>query len=72
MGKNYWVEIDNFFPKGTVFAVGVKDADNRIRTGDEVVVFHGTELRGVGVAKMGAAEMVESNTGHAIKIRHYR
>ena len=71
LGRNYWVEIDDFIPKGSVFAVGVKNADERIRVGDEVVVFHGDEFRGVGVAKMNGSEMTESRHGEAVKIRHH-
>jgi len=72
LGKNYWVEIDDFTPKGSVFAVGVKGADERIRVGDEVVIFHENEVRGVGVAKMNGEEMVEVKTGEAVKVRHYK
>lgn len=72
LGKNYWVEIDDFIPKGSVFAIGIKNADERIRIGDEVVIFHDEELRGVGTAKMNAEEMVEADAGEAIKVRHYK
>ncbi|MCD6171437.1 MAG: DUF5591 domain-containing protein [Thermoplasmata archaeon] len=72
IGKNYWVEIDDFYPKGSVFAVGVKDADDRIRNGDEVVVFYEDEMRGVGTAKMNGDEMIKSEHGEAVKIRHYK
>ena len=71
LGRNYWVEIDDFIPKGSIFAIGVKDADERIRSGDEVVVFHNGELRGIGVAKMNGSEMIESRHGEAVKIRHH-
>lgn len=71
LGRHYWVEIDDFVPKGSIFAVGVTDADERIRSGDEVVVVHGNEVRGVGVARMNADEMKESTTGEAVKIRHH-
>ena len=71
LGKNYWLEIDDFIPKGSVFAAGVKNADEKIRNGDEVVVFHENELRAVGVAKMNGEEMVESEHGEAVKIRHH-
>ena len=72
IGKNYWVEIDDFYPKGSVFAVGVKNADDRIRVGDEVIVFYKDEMRGVGIAKMNGEEMTESEHGEAVKIRHYK
>ena len=72
LGKHYWVEIDDFKPRGSIFAIGIKKADERIRIGDEVVVFHDNELRGVGIAKMNGEEMIEATTGEAIKIRHYK
>ncbi len=72
LGKNYWVEIDDFIPKGSIFAIGIKNADEKIRIGDEVVIFYNDELRGVGVAKMNAEEMVEANAGEAVKVRHYK
>jgi archaeosine synthase len=72
MGRHYWVEIDDFVPKGSVFAIGVLDADRQIRAGDDVVVFHNDDLRGVGVACMNAYEMIEGSTGEAVKIRHYK
>lgn len=71
LGRNYWVEIDDFIPKGSIFAVGIKNADDRIREGDDVVVYFREELRGVGIAKMNGEEMVEVNSGEAIKIRHH-
>ncbi|MBC7080700.1 MAG: DUF5591 domain-containing protein [Thermoplasmatales archaeon] len=71
MGKNYWVEIEDFYPKGSIFACGVVDADEKIRVGDEVIVFHENEVRAVGVAKMNSEEMVESSSGEAVKVRHH-
>src|SRR5207247_10874408 len=46
----YWVEIEDFLPKGNIFAVGVVDAAPEIRPGDEVVVRHRNEVRAVGAA----------------------
>jgi archaeosine synthase len=70
-GENsYRVKIHDFEPKGSIFAVGVKDADDEIRIGDDVVVLRDEELVGVGVAQMNPDEMVESNRGEAVKIRH--
>ncbi|MEM2715820.1 MAG: archaeosine synthase subunit alpha [Candidatus Thermoplasmatota archaeon] len=71
MGKNYWVEIEDFYPKGSIFACGILDADEKIRVGDEVIVFHEKEVRAVGVAKMNSEEMIESSNGEAIKVRHH-
>jgi archaeosine synthase len=66
----YYVEIEDFFPRGNIFAAGVVDADPVIRIGDEVVVIAGKELRAVGVATMSAQEMVQASTGVAVKVRH--
>ncbi len=65
-----WVEIDDFYPEGNVFAVGVLDAHGGIRVGDEVVVRHGDEVRAVGVARMNPREMVGSGRGEAVHVRH--
>ncbi len=65
------VMIDDFRPKGSIFAVGIKDADKTIIPGEETVVIHEDELRGVGPAVMSGDEMVEAERGEAIKLRHY-
>jgi archaeosine synthase len=68
---SYWVEIHNgFMLKGSVLAPGVKDADESIRVGDEVVILKNNELCGVGVAQMNGREMKELNHGEAVKVRH--
>ena len=55
----YWVEIyDDFTLKGSIFAPGVKDADDSIRIGDEVLVKKNNRLCGVGVALMSGTEMI--------------
>ncbi len=66
----HWVEIDDFYPEGSVFAVGVTTADERIRVGDEVVVRHDGDVRAVGVAAMNPKEMVDFGRGEAVKVRH--
>ena len=69
--KKYWVEIyDDFKLKGSVFAPGVKNTDENIRVGDEVIVLQKRKLQGVGVALMNGEEMKESQKGEALKIRH--
>jgi archaeosine synthase len=69
-GDSYRVKIHDFTPKGNIFAVGVKDADEDIRIGDDVVVLKDNELVGVGVAVMSPKEMIESDRGEAVRIRH--
>jgi archaeosine synthase len=66
----YWVKIHDFIPKGNIFAVGVKDADEDIRIGDDAVVLRDDELVGVGVAVMSPEEMIETDRGEAVRIRH--
>src|SRR5881628_3286650 len=66
----YWVEIEDFLPKGNIFAVGVVDAAPEIRPGDEVVVRHRKEMRAVGTARLGAREMVDFRRGEAVHVRH--
>ena len=63
------VEIDEFVPHGSVLAPGVVDADDEIRTGDEVVV-EGPNAFAVGRAEMFGAEMRESTRGVAVEVRH--
>ncbi|MFW5939389.1 MAG: archaeosine synthase subunit alpha [Halolamina sp.] len=63
------VEIDEFVPHGSVLAPGVVDADEAIRTGDEVIV-SGPKAFGVGRASMFGTEMQESTRGIAVETRH--
>ncbi|WP_457550848.1 archaeosine synthase subunit alpha [Archaeoglobus sp.] len=65
--KAYYVEIDDFKPKGTIFAVGVKKADERIRPND-IVVFYNDRYLGVGRSLMCGREMVE-NDGKAVEVK---
>ncbi|MDI6856178.1 MAG: archaeosine synthase subunit alpha [Candidatus Thermoplasmatota archaeon] len=67
--NSYLVKIDDFVPKGNIFAGGVIDATSEIRIGDDVAAVFKNELRAVGVATMSAKEMVESNRGIAVKVR---
>jgi len=66
----YCVEIDDFHLQGSLFAVGIESASEEIRIGDDVVLRHGGEVRGVGVAQMSSIEMIESERGEAVKVRH--
>ena len=67
----YWVKIyDDFDLVGSVFAPGIKNADNNIRIGDEVVVLKNNKLAAVGVAQMNGEEMKLSDYGEAVKVRH--
>jgi len=50
---------------------GVLKAGQDIRPGDEVLVTHAGELRGVGVAIMSSSEMECSRKGAAVRMRHH-
>jgi archaeosine synthase alpha-subunit len=68
-GGRYCVQIDDFEPKGTVFAIGVIKADPGIRPFDEVVVANDRVLA-VGRALMSGWEMQASKRGGAVALRH--
>lgn len=68
----YWVEIEDFVPKGNVFAVGVAGAAPEIRIGDDVVVRHAGDVRAVGTARMTPREMTDADRGEAVHVRHAR
>jgi len=68
----YSVEIEDFHPRGSVFAVGVTHATADIRIGDEVCIVHGGEVRAVGTARMPWREMVDAERGEAVRVRHRR
>ena len=64
------VTIDEFPPKGTIFAQGVKGATDDIRPGDDVVVLNKCHMA-IGTALMSGRQMREMKTGPAVFIRHY-
>ena len=70
--NKYWVRLDAPMIKGgSVFAVGVEEADYAIRPGDEVIVMNMSgEVIGVGRSEMSGREMCELKRGRAVSIRH--
>lgn len=64
----YTVRIDDFDPKGTIFAPAVLKADGSIKPGD-YVIFHNSTLIGVGKALMFGDEMVKATRGYAVEVR---
>lgn len=68
---DYTVEIDDFLPRGAVYAAGVREAGAALRPQDEAVLTHEGEVRGVGIAAMSAAEMNARIRGIAVKVRHH-
>jgi len=70
--KRYWVRLEAPNVKGgSIFAVGVQEADYMIRPGDEVIVINGSDdVIAVGRSEMSGREMCELNRGRAVTIRH--
>ncbi len=68
----YWVRLDVESVKGgSIFAVGVQEADTAIRPGDEVIVINNNnDVIGVGRSDMSGREMCELNWGRAVTLRH--
>ncbi len=66
--KKYVVKIGDFDPKGTIFAIGIENADERIRPND-LVVFYNDKIFGVAKAIMAGIEMVEAKKGMALIIK---
>ncbi|MCD6373728.1 MAG: DUF5591 domain-containing protein, partial [Thermococcus sp.] len=66
--KAYWVKID-FDLRGDVFAVGVNEADEKIRPDDIVGVVRDGKVVGVGKAVLSGEEMVRAKKGVAVKVR---
>ena len=66
--KAYWVRVD-FELRGDVFAVGVDEADERIRPGDIVGIVRDGKVVGVGKAVLAGGEMVKAKKGIAVKVR---
>jgi archaeosine synthase len=70
--NRYWVCLDALSIKGgSIFAVGVKEADPAIRQGDEVIVQNNQgEVIAVGRSEMSGREMCELERGRAVSVRH--
>ncbi|MFW9794552.1 MAG: DUF5591 domain-containing protein [Candidatus Thorarchaeota archaeon] len=68
----YWVRLDvEDIKGGSVFAVGVQEADQMIRPGDEVIVINNNDdVIGVGRSEMSGREMCELKKGRAVTLRH--
>ncbi|MGD1061503.1 MAG: DUF5591 domain-containing protein [Methanomassiliicoccales archaeon] len=68
--KHHWVETEDFELKGNLFCKGVKDADPDLRAREEALVLRKGALVAVGVAAVSAADMLSSDRGLAVTIRH--
>lgn len=70
--ERYWVRFaGEDIQGGSLFAIGVKEADERIRPGDEVVILNNSgKLLAVGRSEMSGLEMCEHTRGRAVTIRH--
>lgn len=64
------VEI-SFKPEtNNIFSIGVENASDDIRVGDEVIVLYKDEVAGVGRAALGGTEMAHAKKGLAVALRH--
>ncbi len=70
-GFKYFIEIDDFIPKGSIMSIGILSASEDIRAGDEVVACHDGAIRAVGQAVVSGVEMVKNRRGMAVKVRHH-
>lgn len=70
--NRYWVRLDAPIVKGgSIFAVGINEADSAIRPGDEVIVLNNQdEVIAVGRSEMSGREMCELKRGRAVSVRH--
>ena len=70
--KRYWVRLDASQVKGgSIFAVGIKEADLDIRPGDEVIILNNEDqVIAVGKSEMSGREMCELDRGRAVSVRH--
>ncbi|MHA1135253.1 MAG: DUF5591 domain-containing protein [Candidatus Thorarchaeota archaeon] len=70
--NRYWVRLDVTQVKGgSIFAIGINEADPEIRPGDEVIVINNDdEVIAVGKSEMSGREMCELSRGRAVSIRH--
>lgn len=68
--RKFLVEIDDFKPTSNIYAMGVISCSEEIRQGDEVVVHHSGEIRGVGIARMSSAQILQNKKGVAVKMRN--
>ena len=70
--NRYWVRLDASQVKGgSIFAVGIAEADPQIRPGDEVIIINNDDqVIAVGKSEMSGREMCELNRGRAVSIRH--
>ena len=70
--NRYWVRLDAPSVKGgSIFAVGVREADSAIRPGDEVIILNNQgEVTATGRSEMSGREMCELDRGRAVSVRH--
>jgi archaeosine synthase len=70
--RQNWVRFEGKEVKGgSIFAVGVREADSGIRPGDEVIVIDKSDhVVAVGRSEMSGKEMCEFEKGRAVTIRH--
>ncbi|MBE6493377.1 MAG: pseudouridine synthase [Methanosphaera stadtmanae] len=62
--------IDFDLKSNTLFAPGINEADKNIIPNDEVVIIKDDEVVGVGKSMMSGEELINSDKGIGVKIRH--
>ncbi|MHA1902385.1 MAG: DUF5591 domain-containing protein [Candidatus Thorarchaeota archaeon] len=70
--RQYWVKFNGEQVEGgSLFAVGITEADSKIRPGDEVIIINQhDDVVAVGRSEMSGLEMCEFNKGRAVSLRH--
>jgi len=70
--NRYWVRLDAPQVKGgSIFAIGINEADPDIRPSDEVIVINNeSQVIAVGKSEMSGREMCELSRGRAVTVRH--
>ncbi|MGP6206722.1 DUF5591 domain-containing protein [Cuniculiplasma sp. SKW3] len=68
--NKFLIEIEDFKPTSNIYAMGIQSSSEEIRQGDEVVIHHRGQARGVGTARMSHTQMLSNKKGIAVKMRN--
>lgn len=67
--RRRWVSMMDFALKGDLFCVGIEDADDDIRPGDEVVIMRNGRMVASGKALLPGHMMARMHRGKAVKVK---
>jgi archaeosine synthase len=67
--RRRWVSMMDFELKGDLFCVGIEDADDDIRPGDEVVILRNGEMVAAGRALLSGHMMARMRRGKAVNVK---